>query len=190
MFLLVLCLCGVAASFCLTWVAVAVIGLAVVPLYAGAMVWSGAPALTALGHALAGYAALQAGYVLAGFASGLFVQGGAGGTGPGMGASSEAAAPSPRGTASWLPSFALRSPPCRADGGPWDGVSDPGYRVRMLVLTWRGRGLSLALGRPRPHRAAGPAGEAGSPAPESEGAIRPAPSPLGRVRDTGIEGGG
>ncbi|WP_375461966.1 hypothetical protein [uncultured Enterovirga sp.] len=162
MFLVVLGLCGVAASFCLSWVGLMVIGLVASPLYTIAMIRSGASTTGAVVYALAGFGLLQVGFVLNGFVSGLATRTddrpGSGGLavpergvlGPDKTCPSRRGSGQPGLLGSYLPLITTRRPPCRVDGGAWDGVEDPGYRIRMLVLAWRGRGVSVAIGRPYP----------------------------------------
>lgn len=142
MFLLVLLLCGIAGSFCLSWVGVTVIGAIIVPTYAGVMLATGAPLPSAAVEAVLGFAVLQVGYVVGGILSGVLASSLTKAPGPGP-------VPTERGWFGfWLPLIALRSPPCHADGGPWNGQDDPGYRMNILVVAWMGRGVSVGLSRP------------------------------------------
>jgi hypothetical protein len=174
-FLLILGLCGIAVSVCLTWVGVTVVGVVAAPIYFGAMLWSGMSPLAALFYALAGFGALQLGYVVAGVLSAAWrahrLRNGRVAHAREIGAASlrrlldEATrapthadrAPPLAGSQAatgpvlggWLPLIACFRPPCHADGAPWDGVEDPGYRVRLLVIGWLGYGVSIMIGSPR-----------------------------------------
>lgn len=50
----------------------------------------------------------------------------------------------------WLPLITIRSRPSHADGAPWDGMTDPGYRATIFVVGWLGQAVSVVIGRPRP----------------------------------------
>lgn len=52
----------------------------------------------------------------------------------------------------WLPLAAFYDPPCQADGSPWNGQTDPGYRMTILVLGWFNRAISVRVGSPKPWR--------------------------------------
>jgi hypothetical protein len=54
---------------------------------------------------------------------------------------------------SWLPLLSFYDPPCHADGSPWNGHEDPGFRVTTLVVGWFGYGASITVGSPHPIRA-------------------------------------
>lgn len=161
MFLGLLFLCGVAASFCLSWVGLTIVGLTASPFYAFAMVKSGLTTPAALGYTFAGFGLLQFGYVIGGVTSDRIRKAGIGravseptvrpGTKP-LVAGSPQPCPErtgqPRILGSYLPLVTTRRRPCRSDGGPWDGVEEPGYRVHLLVFAWLGRGVSIAIGPP------------------------------------------
>jgi hypothetical protein len=65
----------------------------------------------------------------------------------------------------WLPLLAFYEPPCERDGGLWDGVQDPGYRVTIFVMGWLNRAVSISIGGPRPIAKArhAPVPDAGEP---------------------------
>ena len=53
----------------------------------------------------------------------------------------------------WLPLAAFYDPPCHADGRPWNGRSDPGYRMTILVVGWFNHAVSLRVSSPKPLKA-------------------------------------
>lgn len=160
LFLVVLCLSGVAASFCLSWVGVTVIGLVASPFYALAMMHSGVSTMAACGYALAGFGLLQVGFALGGLVTSVLTGTTARGSARhGLSVAPESLLASRSGNrlddpeksrsiGTYLPLVVTCKPPCHADGSPWDGVEDPGYRTRLLVFAWLGRGVSVAIGRP------------------------------------------
>ncbi|WP_336489095.1 hypothetical protein [Methylobacterium nigriterrae] len=74
----------------------------------------------------------------------------------------------------WLPMIAFYDPPCQADGRPWNGVKDPGYRITILALGWLNHGFSVTVGAPRP---------AGGPGRDREAALNEAVAALDRRLD-------
>ncbi len=51
----------------------------------------------------------------------------------------------------WLPLLKFINVPCEPDGGPWDGMRDPGWRITIFAACWLGWGASITLGEPRHH---------------------------------------
>jgi hypothetical protein len=157
-------------------VGVTLIGIVAVPIYTAALIWSGLPPLSALLNALAGFAALQLGFVLTGVISAtwhvrrshgkhsaaaysiaagplarLFPPGGKNVIHPLQLGSARLGSSGMRLlSGGWLPLIARFRPPCHANGAPWDGIEDPGYRVPILVIGWLGYGVSITIGSPRP----------------------------------------
>lgn len=52
----------------------------------------------------------------------------------------------------WLPLAAFYDPPCQADGSPWNGRNEPGYRMTILVVGWFNHAVSVRVGAPKPYR--------------------------------------
>ncbi|MBV9077395.1 MAG: hypothetical protein JO048_07920, partial [Methylobacteriaceae bacterium] len=158
MFLLAMTLIGAVASLYLSWVFVTLVGFLAVPIYLAVALSTGTPTLAAVVTVIGGFVLLQIGYVLAGWllprdrpdgrlsSRRRRAAAGAETATPNMALGRTSAWPLFGG---WLPLAAFFEPPCRADGSPWDGVDDPGYRVPTFVLGWFGRAVSVAVGKPR-----------------------------------------
>ncbi|TXN72288.1 hypothetical protein [Methylobacterium sp. WL6] len=146
--------CGTIASLYLNWIFLSLVSLMVMPLYVGAMVWSGASFLGGVGQAAVGLVALQLSYILSGWILEKVRSRRA--DLPRIGHPVRAAAENQSRAlpewplfGGWLPLLAFYEPRCRADGSPWNGIDDPGYRTTVLAVGWFGRAFSLVVGSPK-----------------------------------------
>jgi hypothetical protein len=140
LFLAISALLGGISGLFLTWIFVAIASACLAPICTAVLIYNGVGVWAALGYGLLSITLVQAAYLLVSIVTSLLKP---------IRRPMEEVNGALMFAPSLIPVLKIIEAPCQQDGSPWNGTDDPGFRIRLIVLGWRKRAMSIAINRPR-----------------------------------------